>query len=210
VKPWKKFSYDLGHWPFPELVALAIGEVDLTLLTLDGPRWTDRDDQKSPWHRVFYDAFPEWRWTYVRFVHEVVAPHVGEPFFYQAVPTFRVHLPGNVAVGTFHTDATYHHPLGEETFWLPLTDAHDSSSVWIADDADALHAVDARPGDVVRFSAVTRRHGNVVNRTGLSRVSFDFRCLPARLLPEVEGPPSEHAKLRFVPGGYYASELVTP
>jgi hypothetical protein len=62
----------------------------------------------------------------------------------------------------------------------------------------------------VRVSAVTLRHRNVVNRTGLSRVSFDFRCLPARLLPEVEGPPSEHAKLRFVPGEYYASELVTP
>jgi hypothetical protein len=121
-----------------------------------------------------------------------------------------VHLPDKVAVGTIHTDAQYHHPRGEETFWVPLTPAHDTNTVWIADDDDVLRPANVEPGQIVQFSAVTRRHGNQVNVTGRSRVSFDFRCLPVRLLPTVEGPPSENTKLRFRPGGYYADEICTP
>lgn len=187
-----------------------LGVDDLSALHGDGPRWTDRDDQMSTWHRTFYDNIDMLTDLYRSFVYIVIAPLMGESFFYQKVPTFRVHLPGNVAVGNFHTDATYHHPLGETTFWTPMTPARDTSSVWIADDDDVLRAPSVMPGDIVEFSAVTRRHGNQLNTSGHSRVSFDFRCLPVRLLPDVEGPPSEHAKLRFIPGEYYASESVTP
>jgi hypothetical protein len=208
MNPWTKFSYSLDEYPFPELVAASISEDDMSSLTSSGPRWTWETDQSSPWHRLFYAGFASWRSTYNNFVRAVIAPHVGEPFYYQATPTFRVHLPGNVAVGEFHVDAKYHHPQGEETFWLPLTDATGTSSVWVADDDDVLHLFEARPGDVMKFSAVTRRHGNKLNTTGRSRVSFDFRCLPVRCLPSIEGPPSEHAKLRFIPGGYYDSEKV--
>jgi hypothetical protein len=158
---------------------------------------------------LFYDGFMWWSATYAEFVHEVIAPHVGEPFYYQRVPTFRVHLPDNVAVGEFHTDAVYHHPPGEVTFWTPLTPAYDSCSVWIADDDDELHVVNANPGEVIEFSAVTRRHGNKLNVTGQSRVSFDFRCLPARLLPKVDESRTKHTRMRFIPGEYYALEKVT-
>lgn len=209
MDPWTVHTYSLATYPFPMWVEYSLRAGNLAWLSADGPRWTDRTDQKSAWHRSFYDAFKEWRHVYRQFVRRVIAQLVGEPFYFQAVPTFRVHLPDNVAVGNFHTDATYHHPLGETTFWVPLTRAHDTSSVWIEDDAGELRAPDVVTGDMVEFSAVTRRHGNLVNETGYSRVSFDFRCIPARLLPEVEGPPSENMKLRFVPGGYYADELVT-
>lgn len=191
-------------------MARALEEDDLAALTLDGPLWKEREDQRSPWHERFYATFADWAGVYRRFVRAVVSAWMGEPFYLQAVPTFRVHLPGNVAVGTFHTDATYHHPEGEVTFWLPLTRAEDTSSVWIADERNRLCAPSVMPGDVVEFSAVTQRHGNLVNETGKSRVSFDFRCIPVRRLPDVEGPPSENMKLRFVPGGYYADEIVTP
>ena len=210
MTPWTTFTYSLDDYRFPEYVAAAIGEGDLTALSGVGPRWTWQTDQSSQWHRRFYAGFTRWREVYDRFVRIVVAPRVHEPFYYQATPSFRVHLPGNVAVGEFHTDERYHHPLGEDNFWVPLTDAAGTSSVWIADDDGVLRAVDAHPGQVVQFSAVTRRHGNVPNVTGRSRVSFDFRCLPVRCLPEVDGPPSRHARLRFIPGEYYAAQAVVP
>jgi hypothetical protein len=209
-RPWKLLDYSLEDFPFPHFVRTALRTEDLTALPGELPMRTWQTDQQSEWHDLFYAGFWLWRVIYHRFVAAVIAPQVGEPFYYQNVPTFRVHLPGNVAVGEFHTDAQYHHPPGEETFWLPMTDAFGTCSVWIYDDNGERYAPYVHPGQMVRFSAVSRRHGNLVNVTGQSRVSFDFRVLPTRLLPQVEGPPTEHTKLPFAPGGYYAANPVTP
>lgn len=207
---WTVFDYPLADYPFPSLVSDAIEVDDLTAIRTDGPRWTRETDQGSDWHRLFYRAFDGWRETYQRFVREELAPHIGEPFYYQAVPTFRVHQPDNVAVGEFHTDAQYHHPDGEISFWLPLTPAYDTNSVWVADDEDEIHPFVTKPGEVVAFPAVSRRHGNLVNTTGQARVSFDFRCLPVRRLPERSEGRSVNMGMRFVPGEYYHAEVVDP
>lgn len=208
--PWSVLEYPLESYPLPQLIADALGVGSLDGLDADLPLRTWETDQQSPWHQRFYDSFPAWQGVYESLVREVVGPAVGEPFYWQAKPTFRVHLPDNVAVGSFHSDAQYHHPPGETSNWLPLTHAEHSSSVWIEDDRGTLRPPTADPGQIVLFDAVGRKHGNLVNRTGRARVSFDFRTLPVRLLPEVEGSPSEHAKLRFVPGSYYAVEAITP
>jgi hypothetical protein len=208
--PWRLRLYALDEFPFPDLVALNLHVDDLTRLAALLPRRTWRTDQQSPWHADFYAGFAEWRDLFDTFVRDVIAPFVGEPFYYQAVPTFRVHLAGNVAVGEFHTDAQYHHPRGEITWWLPMTAAFATCSVWIEGDDGLLYAPDVGPGQMIEFSAVTRRHGNNINVERQSRVSFDFRTLPIRNLPLIEGPPTEHTKMRFVPGGYYAPEAISP
>lgn len=210
MDPWKIHTYSLASYPFPLWVAESLRTNDLDRLSADEPRWKEREDQRSPWHRDFYAKFPDWQFLYRDFVKQVIAPIVGEPFYFQAVPTFRVHLPGNVAVGAFHTDAMYHHPMDETSYWLPVTHASATRSVWIEDDEGALRAPNVWPGELVAFSATTRLHGNITNITGRSRVSFDFRCIPVRLLPKEEGPPSENMNLRFVPGGYYDAEVVRP
>lgn len=209
MQPWKTFTYNINDYPFVELVELTLQVDDLISLKSDAPLRTWQTDQKSEWHASFYKYYASWRDLYDDFVRRIIAPHVGESFFYQNVPTFRVHEPGNLAVGEFHTDAIYHHPAGERTFWVPLTKAHGTASLWVEDDDGVPQCVDANVGDVVQFEAVTRRHGNFVNTTGHSRVSFDFRCLPMRMLPKVEGPPTKHTKMRFIPGEYYAETLVS-
>ncbi|MFF5176140.1 hypothetical protein ACFY3U_26425 [Micromonospora sp. NPDC000089] len=207
-KLWSIDDYPLATYPFPALVGRSLQVDELNALRSDDPRWTRESDQASRWHRSFYAGFEQWRPLYDQFIREQVAPRIGEPVYYQAVPTFRVHQPGNVAVGDFHTDAQYHHPAGEITFWLPLTAAFGTNSVWVEDDDRQLHPFVARPGQVVTFSAVSRRHGNLVNTTGRARVSFDFRCLPVRLLPGGPAGRSVNAGLRFVPGEYYRAEPV--
>jgi hypothetical protein len=206
VTPWELFDYDLTEYPFPELVRLSLGVTSLYGLEADLPKRTWQTDQQSPWHPLFYGDFHTWQRVYDAFVREVVAERVEEPFYYQRVPTFRVQLPGNTAVGELHTDAQYHHPLDEVTMWLPLTAAHGSASLWVQDDDGELQCVNAWPGQIAEFSAAKRLHGNKLNDTGRTRVSFDFRVLPVRLLPTVEGPPTKHTRLRFVPGEYYAEE----
>lgn len=209
MTPWTKYEYSLDDYPFPTLVARSLGVDDLTTLSADLPRRTSQTDQQSPWHGWFYDGYSKWRSFYDTFVFDHITPLVGEPFCYQNVPTFRVHLPGNVAVGEMHTDARWHHPPGEIAFWLPLTEAHDTSSLWVEDDDGDLRCVDAVPGDVIKFNAVDRLHGNKINETGRARVSFDFRVLPARLLSAVDSQRrTEHTQMRFVPGEYYADRVV--
>jgi hypothetical protein len=92
---------------------------------------------------------------------------------------------------------------------VPLTSAYDTSSVWIEDDDGVLQAPDVYPGQVVVFSSVSRVHGNRANTTGRARVSFDFRCLPTRLLPAEPGR-TQHTRMRFAPGGYYADKIIIP
>ena len=214
-RPWRIIRYPLDRYPFPQLAAAdvaadGVGTQGLQRLGADrpaGPIWTRATDQASAWHARFYDRFDRWRHVYDAFVADVIGPLLGEPIYYQSVPTFRVHLDHNVAVGEFHTDGQYHHPAGERTFWLPLTPACGTNSVWIEADDGTAYPVTAEPGEVAVFDAVNRRHGNRLNDTGRTRVSMDFRCLPVRRYR-----PSPHrsvnAGLPFAPGGYYHPEPV--
>ena len=129
--PWTIREYDLDSWPFPEWLEIALGTTDLTSLRDydDGPLWKEREDQSSEWHRRLYHSFDRWQDLYEDFIYVVVSRWMDEPFYFQRVPTFRVHLPNNVAVGTIHTDAKYHHPAGETTFWLPCTETSPTSTV---------------------------------------------------------------------------------
>lgn len=208
MTPYYLLTYDLERFPFPDLVTESLGVEDLTILAADLPRRTWQTDQQSPWHAPLYAGFEEWYDHFDRFVREWIAPILGEPCYYQRVPTFRIQLPGNLAVGEFHTDAQYHHPIDEVSFWLPLTPVAPTSTVWVADDEGMAWPVNAQPGEVAAFEAAKREHGNVPNTTGRTRVSFDFRLLPVRCLPRTEGPPTKHTGLRFIPGGYYAEEVV--
>ncbi|GIF47616.1 hypothetical protein DFJ67_7087 [Asanoa ferruginea] len=204
--PWTIIAYDLNEYPFPALVARILRTSELAGLrpSEDVPLLSRQMDQSTAFHRMFYENFDgELRAVYEAFIAEVIADELGEPFCFQAVPTFRVHLPGNVAVGEFHRDADYHHPPGELNYWLPLTPAWDSNTVWIeVPGTERQLPAAAMPGQVVHFDALNLRHGNVQNQTGVTRVSFDFRCIPLRLYAESEGR-SVNTGRRFAIGEYY-------
>lgn len=138
-------------------------------------------DQSSLLHKRFYAEFDRLAPAYRRFVKEMsrrVFP--GVAVYHQAVPTFRVQFPDNLAVGEFHRDSDYGHRDGALNVWVPLTPAFGSNTVWIETDLGARyyqpHELD--PGQVLVFDGVNWSHGNVPNRTGVSRVSFDLRLLP--------------------------------
>lgn len=200
-------SYDLAEYDFVSAVGQALGVERLERL---GDHYrsvllTRETDQGTDFHSRFYAAFPTLRPLYRRFIDEVVAPVIAEPFCFQSVPTFRVHLPSNVAVGEFHTDGDYNHPVGEANFWLPLTDAHDTNTVWIETSlgrGDCVAAPRLGPGRMLVFDAVRWRHGNVANETGSTRVSFDFRCIPLRWYRPVSDR-SINSKKQLVIGDYF-------
>lgn len=208
-------QYSLDSYNFPSAVMAALGERDLLRLGHDEGidlriRGTDQDTR---WHRAFYDTFGQWQPLYVAFLRDVIAKFFTEHFYYQATPTFRVHLPHNLAVGEFHTDREYGHPEGEVNFWLPLTPAFETNSIWIeaARGQGNFQSVDIEPGYVVAFDAANLKHGNLKNETGQTRVSFDFRCLCLSDYRAIDAPRrSINTGLAFAPGSYYAANALEP
>jgi ectoine hydroxylase-related dioxygenase (phytanoyl-CoA dioxygenase family) len=176
-------QYDQGKFDF----AAAFREIyrvdDLSTLHADSPMevLTWQTDQATVFHRQFYAAFDEHIRSRYRGFVAAVAPKVlgtGE-FCFQRVPTVRVHLPGNLAVGEFHTDGDYNHKQREVNFWVPVTPTWGSNSVWIEQELGQhdYAPVSLAPGEMIVFDAVNWSHGNKINETGACRVSFDFRCI---------------------------------
>lgn len=202
---YRFIPYSLAVYNFPAIVMTALGESDLSKLGSDAniAVRTRENDQDTQWHRRFYASFDQWRSIYVEFVQDVISTLFAQRFYYQAVPTFRVHLPHNLAVGEFHTDGDYGHPDGEINFWLPLTPAFDTNSIWIerVQGRSDFQCVNTGPGNVVAFDATHLKHGNLKNETGRTRVSFDFRCLPVTDYCAIDHPPcSVNCGLPFIPG----------
>jgi ectoine hydroxylase-related dioxygenase (phytanoyl-CoA dioxygenase family) len=123
---------------------------------------------------------------------------------YQRVPTFRVQLPNNLSVGEFHRDRDYGHDPSEINIWLPLTQARDSSTVWIEsfEGCEDYKPYNLDNGQFLLFDGANLKHGNQINRTGFTRVSFDFRIIPAsRYKPNDR--LSINTKKRMVIGDYF-------
>ncbi len=196
------FTYPTEVYPFREAIQNMLEVADLELLPAANERLTRERDQSTIWHWRYYHHFEKMLAPlYYDFVREVILPRFGEAIVYQRVPTFRVSLPGNVAVGEWHRDRDYGHRRPEANFWLPVTRAEGSSTVWI-EQTDRPQPLNVQYGEVLTFDAVNLLHGNVVNITGRSRVSFDFRAYPARLYRERD-TSTVNGKMKFKVGSYW-------
>ena len=136
------------------------------------------NDQLTDLHARYYsrqeDAFLN---EYYRFVVNVLEPLFDEPILLQARPTFRIHVPGNLAVAEFHKDEDYGHSPKEINFFLPFTDATDTCTIWYLN-GDGQHIPLNTPlGQFWVWSGSTIPHGNKSNMTNKCRVSIDFRVL---------------------------------
>lgn len=164
-------------------------------------------DSSTIFHKAFYDRYREgWilEYHYKRLIINLISKLFEEPFLYQKFPTFRVHLPGNIAVGDFHTDAEFNHPEGEINFVIPLTNSSDTASVWVESKPGKkdFKAMKLKVGQIVEFDGNHLRHGNKVNETGRTRVSMDFRILPISKYKESENG-SMTLNTKFKEGEYY-------
>lgn len=165
-------------------------------------------DSSTSFHKKFYDAYragwPEMVAGYESFIKDVVSPYQYEDFLFQKFPTFRVHLRNNLAVGAFHTDAEFGHPVGEMNWIIPLTNSDGNASVWVESEPNKgdFEPMTLRVGNLIQFNGNKLTHGNKVNDTGKARVSMDFRTLPASFYLESE-QVSITLGMKFREGAYY-------
>ena len=183
-----------------------LGDLPNLHTQLDKPfdRFKVGADSITPFHKAFYDKYragwPEMEKAYLDLVKSL---GFDRPL-YQSFPTFRVHLPGNVAVGDYHTDFEYNHPEGELNYVLALTDMFDTNSIFIesAPGRGDFSPMKLKKGELMFFNGNKLRHGNELNQTGVTRVSIDFRILPREKYEESDRM-SKTTNTKFKIGGYY-------
>lgn len=170
-------KYDTLKYPFIRVAEAHLG--DLTALRDDKVERLRVGAERTDFHAQLYAIGEPFLKIYRGFVRELLGTGASA-YLYQTIPSFRVHLPGNVATGNFHRDADFGHQEETLNYLVPLTPMAQSSSVWIEGyGADgSLGAVQLTPGRFLRFHAARLLHGSYPNQTGRARVSFDFRVLP--------------------------------
>lgn len=171
-----------------------------------------KNDQSTDWHRLFYKKIREdkiFSITYKKFLKEIIKPRFNEDIVYQKIPTFRVHLPGNIAVGEFHKDKFYRNEnwankVKEINYFFPLTRAYGTNTIWVEsrEDKADFSPIEVNYGDCVEWDASNLMHGNKDNTTGETRVSFDFRIIPISRYVD-SSHNTINTSIPFSIGGYY-------
>lgn len=209
----KIHQYDTEEFPFRECIELLLGTTELENLHNMGgaPKVQVKpgSDNHTHWHNKFYDGMATSGFidVYEKFVNDYIKHlYDGEALVVQARPTFRIHWHGNLSVGAFHRDSDYNHNEAEINFWLPVTVAHDTNTIWIeskrgAKDYTPQHV---SVGEVLEFPGSELMHGNKINKTW-TRVSFDFRVIRHSKYVEPAEPKAGlgHGKAKFKLGEYY-------
>ena len=168
------------------------------------------------WNQIYYKRWREdssIKELYLKFLETVIKPRFGEEIIYQELPDIRIHLPENLAVGEFHKDKTYRdvkwaEEVNELNYFVPLTRAYDTNTMWAETEEDKGDYIpfNSDYGECTEWHGSHLTHGNKINKTDVTRVSFDFR-----VIPKSRYVPSEHAsinmKIPFKVGGFYGGIL---
>lgn len=202
-----KLMYDTTKFPFNEIVSKMLEVENLAKVheLKDYPLLSREQDQSTIWHRAYYDKFMnEFYDTYAAFVKHLAGRLGYEEIIYQKIPTFRVHLVGNLGVGEWHRDRDYNHDSNELNFWMPFVDTYGTNTLWTESregDEDFM-PYSVRYGEILVFNGADLLHGNKTNDTEDTRVSVDFRLVdPAKFNPSDKG--SINMNTKFDLGGYF-------
>lgn len=206
-KPYK-INYDTEKYPFRKIIENILDNSNLEKLheIKQYDIFEVTKEAKTIWHPKYYLNFESEIYPlYVKFLEEVIKPHFKfKNMVYQKIPTFRIHLHGNVGVGGWHKDRDYNHTQGEINCWLPFTDTFATNTIWMESEENKsdYEPYDVKYGEVLIFDGVNLLHGNKTNEENQTRVSFDFR-----VVDELSFSPSEKKSLNnpteFTIGKYF-------
>ena len=185
-------SYDIEKYPFGDVLnnlfnLNSLEKLHTEVSSLKGFNGDVGKDSQSLIHNTFYNNIKneesELRKLWDKFLVNVVLKNYKskEKFIVQKLPNIRIHIPGAKAINRWHCDSDkdHNHPIGEINCILPLTKMYGSNSVWRESRpqlGDFL-PFELNVGDLVYWNGNTCIHGNKVNETDMTRVSFDFRII---------------------------------
>lgn len=206
-----KVKYDINEFNFKQQLEKLFEVAALESINSDYTLFERATDQNTDFHTQYY----KWARTddfismYDSFINKVVQPLYNEKIVYQAIPTFRICLPNNIAVGEYHKDKKYRDEswaskVKEYNFFLPFTDAFGTNTIWVESEEDKgdYAAMECKYGECIKWDGSNLTHGNEINTTGKTRVSVDFRVIAeSNYVPNDKG--SINTNTLFAKGGYY-------
>ena len=91
------------------------------------------------------------------------------------------------------------------SYAIPITKCFGNNSVWIESEPNKAdyHPVRMQFGNLLSFSGGTHKHGNKMNDTSKSRISFDFRIMPLSKYDPSFSKSSATRSTKFIIGDYY-------
>ena len=203
----KVFNYNHELYPFNKWIANLIYKLDNIEEIKPDPNLellTRKKDSKTKFHKQFYDNFSSIKVLYKKFIFNYIRSLYDGPIYYQKIPNIRFHFPENLGVGRFHKDSEFGHPEEEDNFFLPLTPALNTNTMWVETkpDKEDYKPMNCTYGEIVKWKGSKLSHGNKINKEKKTRVSLDFRILPVKDYVE-NNNTSINLNLAFKNGGYY-------
>jgi hypothetical protein len=200
------YEYDTSVYNFRKKISQILEVEDLENLHTQQSYevFTQKTDQSSQWHKKFYENSSQLSDLYFQFVKEFIQPLFNGKLVFQKIPTFRVHLVGNLSVGEFHRDKDYHHLTTEINFWIPFTNAYSTNTIWMEsqEGLNDLRPIEVKCGEMLQFDGANLLHGNRLNDTLTTRVSMDFRVIPySKFVPSDKS--SIYTNKKFDIGNYF-------
>ncbi len=183
-------QYNQEKFPFKEILEnlFAIESLELLHNQIKSNKKYNADlgkDSDGKYHKIFYKEIKEiksdLRTTWELFIKDEIRNHFPneDSIIVQKLPNIRIHIPNGQAIMRWHCDSDkdHRHPLGEINCIMPFTNMYDSNSVWreSAANKNDFKAFILKFGELVYWNGNTCIHGNKVNDTNITRVSFDFR-----------------------------------
>ena len=210
-----RLTYNINEYPFRDIICNILNTKSLDKIHKENhfenyELFSREKDQSTKYHKLYYDNFKEQlQPIYEKFIKNIIRPLYKEPIAYQKIPTFRLHFPGNIAVGEWHKDKWYrdkkwHEEVCELNFYLPFTKTYQTNTLWVESEEDKgdFKAINAEYGEVIQWDGSNLTHGNKKNTTNTTRISVDFRIIPmSTYKPSTKG--SINTKTQFSIGGYY-------
>ena len=221
----KILTYSPDIYPFQEIMKKVL-QYDGNLskahtLLEESASWeqiTFQNDTSTDFHKRYYKSpyYAEMVTLYHRFLQDWLLPQLEEDeYIVQKEPSFRIHIPNNTALGKrgdeadeekigMHCDGDYNHPSSEMNYMITITGQEETNSCYVESQPKKgdFHPIHINYGEVFRFYGNQCRHYNMKNITENTRISFDFRVIPASQYKE-EDSIAVHSGRKFVVGGYY-------
>lgn len=212
----QNIQYNIQKYNFQPQICKLFNVNSLSSIDDNVTVFSRKTDQQTLHHQLFYKWFRQENISslYDNFIHEVIRPLYDEKIIYQAIPTFRICYQNNIAVGEFHKDKHYRdikwaEKVDELNYYLPLTDAYDSNTIWVESQEDKgdFSPINCSYGTVVEWDGSNLTHGNKINKTGKCRVSVDFRVIKKSKYID-SNHETINTKVKFGIGGYYKESII--
>jgi hypothetical protein len=170
----------------------------------DLPRLHELGRTADEWSSLFIERHVD---ATFRQAYEIVAARFAELFvaahdvLFQKRPALRTQFPGAIILARHRDGGVQGHQDEETNVWAPMVPVKESSTIWIQDEENGLRPWVCDVGEALVFPGAILEHESHPNETDATRVSLDFRLLPAEKLRP--GGWTEDGSRRFELGVYW-------